>query len=174
MIGVGLIYEEEEEYDEVVGFLECVLLGDLINFCVKMEVVWVKVLKGDFVVVKVEFEVCMLLLIEKGQNNKELFLQMKYCFGYCIWNFDIFRFVRKSCSGVYNYFLEFFKSNFNYVLVYIIFGIYYVDYVKDKKRVWRCFQKVVEFFLFEVLFVERFVRFFVDDGDWDCVEFVVQ
>ncbi|CAP64608.1 uncharacterized protein PODANS_5_8830 [Podospora anserina S mat+] len=174
MIGVGLIYEEEEEYDEAVGFLERALLGDPTNLRVKTEAAWVKALKGDFAAAKAELEACMPLLTEKGQNNKELLSQTKYRLGYCIWNLDTSRSARKSRSGAYNYFLESLKSNLNYAPAYTILGIYYADYAKDKKRARRCFQKAVELSPSEVLSAERLARSFADDGDWDRVELVAQ
>lgn len=174
MIGVGLIYEEEEEYNEAIDFLERALLRDPGNLRVKTEAAWVKALKGDFEMSRAELESCLPLLSKKGQNNKELLAQTQYRLGYCIWNIDTSKAARKSRTGAYAYFLEALKSNLNHAPAYTSLGVYYADYARDKKRARRCFQKAVELSPSEVLSAERLARLFADDGDWDRVELVAQ
>ena len=174
MIGVGLIYEEEEEYSEAVDFLERALQRDPGNLRVRTEAAWVKALKGDFETSRAELESCLPLLTKKGQTNKELLAQTQYRVGYCVWHLDTSRAARKSRSGAYAYFLEALKSNLNYAPAYTSLGKYYADYAKDKKRARRCFQKAVELSPSEVESAERLARSFADDGDWDRVELVAQ
>lgn len=174
MIGVGLVFEEEEEYDEAVDFLERALKRDSSNLRVRTEAAWVKALKGDFETSRSELESCLPLLTKKGQVNKELLSQTQYRVGYCIWNIDTSRSARKSRTGAYAYFLEALKSNLNYAPAYTSLGKYYADYAKDKKRARRCFQKAVELSPSEVESAERLARSFADDGDWDRVELVAQ
>ncbi|KAK3384971.1 hypothetical protein B0H63DRAFT_175518 [Podospora didyma] len=174
MIGVGLIYEEEEEYDEAVDFLERAMLRDPENLRVRTESAWVKALKGDFESSRQELEVCIPLLVKKGQPAKELLAQTQYRVGYCIWNLDASKAARKSRTGAYAYFLEALKSNLNYAPAYTSLGVYYADYAKDKKRARRCFQKAVELSPSEVVSAERLAKSFADDGDWDRVELVAQ
>ncbi|KAK4166543.1 Superkiller protein 3 [Cladorrhinum sp. PSN259] len=173
MIGVGLIYEEEEEYDEAVDFLERALLRDPGNLRVKTEAAWVKALKGDFDMARAELDACIPLLSKKGQS-KELLAQTQYRLGHCIWNIDTTRAARKSRDGAYSYFLASLKNNLNHAPAYTSLGIYYADYAKDKKRARRCFQKAVELSPSEVTSAERLARSFADDGDWDRVELVAQ
>ncbi|EAQ83280.1 hypothetical protein CHGG_09684 [Chaetomium globosum CBS 148.51] len=174
MIGVGLIYEEEEEYVEAIDFLERALQRDPENLRVRTEAAWVKALKGDFDISRAELEVCLPLLTKKGHTNKELLAQTQYRVGYCIWNIDTSKAARKSRSGAYAYFLDALKSNLNYAPAYTSLGKYYADYAKDKKRARRCFQKAVELSASEVESAERLARSFADDGDWDRVELVAQ
>ncbi|KAK4192216.1 hypothetical protein QBC35DRAFT_399909 [Podospora australis] len=174
MIGVGLIFEEEEDYNEAIDFLERALQRDPNNIRVKSEAAWVKALKGDFEIARAELESCIPPLTKKGQNNKELLAQTQYRLGYCIWNLDTSKAARKSRSGAYSYFLEALKSDLNFAPAYTILGIYYADYAKDKKRARRCFQKAVELSPSEVVSAERLARSFADDGDWDRVELVAQ
>jgi superkiller protein 3 len=174
MIGVGLIYEEEEEYVEAIDFLERALQRDPENLRVRTEAAWVKALKGDFDISRAELESCLPLLTKKGQTNKELLAQTQYRVGYCIWNIDTSKAARKSRSGAYAYFLDALKSNLNYAPAYTSLGKYYADYAKDKKRARRCFQKAVELSASEVESAERLARSFADDGDWDRVELVAQ
>lgn len=175
MIGVGLIYEEEEEYDEAIDFLERALQRDPGNLRVRTEAAWVKALKGDFATSKRELEECLPLLVKKGQQtNKDLLAQTQYRIGHCIWNLDTSREARKDRSGAYSYFLEALKNNLNYAPAYTSLGVFYADYAKDKKRARRCFQKAVELSPSEVESAERLARSFADDGDWDRVELVAQ
>jgi superkiller protein 3 len=175
MIGVGLIYEEEEEYSEAIDFLERALQRDPENLRVRTEAAWVKALKGDFEISRDELEKCLPLLQKKGQTpNKELLAQTQYRIGYCVWNIDTSKAARKSRSGAYAYFLEALRSNLNYAPAYTSLGTYYADYAKDKKRARRCFQKAVELSPSEVASAERLARSYADDGDWDRVELVAQ
>lgn len=173
MIGVGLIYEEEEDFDEAIDFLERALKRDPDNIRVRTEAAWVKALKGDFDMARAELDACIPILSKKGQS-KELLSQTQYRLGYCIWNIDTSKAARKDRSGAYAMFLESLKNNLNYAPAYTILGIYYDDYAKDKKRARRCFQKAVELSPSEVESAERLARSFADDGDWDRVELVAQ
>jgi superkiller protein 3 len=174
MIGVGLIYEEEEEYDEAINFLERALLRDPDNLRVRTEAAWVKALKGDFETSKAELESCIQPLTRKGQVNKELLAQTQYRIGYCVWNIDTSRAARKSRTGAYAYFIDALKNNLNYAPAYTSLGLYYADYAKDKKRARKCFQKALELSPSETQSAERLARSFADDGDWDRVELVAQ
>ncbi|KAI1504079.1 tetratricopeptide [Biscogniauxia marginata] len=173
MIGVGLIYEEEEEFDKAIDFLERVLERDSGNLRVKAEVGWLYALKGDYIRGKAELE--SLLPSMTGQSvSKDLLAQTQYRLGCCIWNIDSSKPARKSRHGAYAYFLDALKSNFNYAPAYSSLGIYYADYAKDKKRARKCFLKAVELSSSEVESAERLARSFADDGDWDRVELVAQ
>ncbi|KAM7220710.1 Superkiller protein 3 [Rhypophila decipiens] len=174
LIGVGLIYEEEEEYDEAISFLERALTRAPENLRVRTEAAWVKALKGDFSTCKQELESTIPLIAKTRPPTKELLAQTQYRLGYCIWNLDTSKAARKSRSGAYTWFLESLKNDLNYAPAYTILGIYYADYAKDKKRARRCFQKAVELSASEVQSAERLARSFADDGDWDRVELVAQ
>ncbi|KAK3942002.1 Superkiller protein 3 [Diplogelasinospora grovesii] len=175
LIGVGLVYEEEEEYDEAIDFLERALERDGTNLRVRTEAAWVKALKGDFARSREELEACIPELTKKGQPiNKELLAQTQYRVGYCIWNMDTSKSARKSRTGAYAYFLDSLKNNLNYAPAYTSLGVYYADYANDRKRARRCFQKAVELSPHEVESAERLAKSFADDGDWDRVELVAQ
>ncbi|KAI1468385.1 TPR-like protein [Daldinia caldariorum] len=173
MIGVGLIYEEEEEFDRAIEFLERALKGDSTNLRVRAEVGWLFSLKGDYARGKTELESLLPQMI-RASVSKDLLAQTQYRLGSCIWNLDPSKAARKSRSGAYAYFLDALKNNFNYAPAYSSLGIYYADYAKDKKRARKCFLKAVELSSTEVESAERLARSFADDGDWDRVELVAQ
>jgi superkiller protein 3 len=173
LIGVGLIWEEEQEYDRAIDFLERALTRDGTNLRVKTEAAWVKALKGDYASGKEELEACIPLIIEK-RESKELLAQTQYRLGYCLWHLDTSKAARKDRAGAYAYFMGALRSNLNFAPAYTSLGIYYADYAKDKRRARQCFQKAVELSPSEVESAERLARLFADDGDWDRVELIAQ
>ncbi|RYO95268.1 hypothetical protein DL762_000151 [Monosporascus cannonballus] len=173
MIGVGLIYEEEEEYDQAIDFLERALKGDTGNLRVRAEVAWLYALKGDYMRGKSELE--SVLESARDQSvSKELLAQTRYRLGQCVWNLDPSELARKNRNGAYAYFLDALKSDYSYAPAYTSLGIYYADYAKDKKRARKCFLQAVELSSSEIESAERLARSFADDGDWDRVELVAQ
>ncbi|MBE3046295.1 tetratricopeptide repeat protein, partial [Candidatus Bathyarchaeota archaeon] len=145
MIGVGLIYEEEEEYVKAADFLTRALERDSSNLRVRTEAAWVKALGGDHAVAKEELESCIPLLEKKkgSKSDKELLALAQYRLGRCIWDLDSSRAARKSRKGAYAHFLAALKSNLNLAPAYTSLGRFYGDYANDKKRARRCFQKAV-------------------------------
>ncbi|KAJ8131247.1 hypothetical protein O1611_g2378 [Lasiodiplodia mahajangana] len=173
MIGVGLIYEEEEEFDHAINFLNRALKSDTTNLRVRAEVGWLHALKGDYIRGKSELESLLASMVSQAVS-KDLLAQTQYRLGCCIWNLDTSKAARKSRDGAYAYFIDALKSNFSYAPAYSSLGVYYADYAKDKKRARRCFLKAVELSSAEVESAERLARSFADDGDWDRVELVAQ
>ncbi|ROW15637.1 hypothetical protein VPNG_02051 [Cytospora leucostoma] len=176
LIGVGLIFEEEEEYGEAVDFLERALQRDPENLRVRSEAAWVKALKGDYTTSASELEQCIPLIAAKGDAYKDLLAQTQYRLGSCLWNVDTSKAARKNRApgSAYGYFLDSLKSNLNFAPSYTALGVYYADYAKDKKRARKCFQKAVEQSPSEVISAERLARSFADEADWDRVELVAQ
>jgi superkiller protein 3 len=174
LIGVGLIYEEEEDYPAAIDFLERALERDSSNIRVKTEAAWVKALNGDYVRGKNELEDCMSRIDAKDPKLRELLAQTQYRVGVCIWNIDTSKAARKDRSGAYSYFLAALKSNLNFAPAYTSLGIYYADYSKDKKRSCKCFQKACELSSSEVEAAERLARIFAEQGEWELVEVVAR
>lgn len=173
MIGVGFIYEEEEEYDQAIDFLQRALKGDTSNLRVRAEVAWLFALKGDHIRGKSELE-SVLESAKEQSVSKELLAQTRYRLGQCIWNIDPSKAARKSRNGAYAYFLDALKSDYSFAPAYTSLGIYYADYVKDRKRARKCFLQAVELSSNEIESAERLARSFADDGGWDRVELVAQ
>ncbi|KAH6606172.1 superkiller 3 [Trichoderma cornu-damae] len=176
LIGVGLIFEEEEEYEEAVDFLTRALARDGSNLRVKSEAAWVKGLKGEWQAARSELQECVEPLEKQGSTAKELLADTQYRIGMCIWNLETDRQARKRRKGdcAYAYWLRALNNHLNHAPTYTSLGIFYDDYAKDKKRSRRCFQKALELSSSEVTAAERLARSFADDGDWDRVELVAQ
>ncbi|KAG6040340.1 hypothetical protein E4U41_000846 [Claviceps citrina] len=176
LIGVGLIFEEEEEYGQAIDFLERALQRDDSNLRVRSEAAWVKALKGDWETAKGEIAECLLLLQKKMPTHKELLADTQYRMGCCIWNLDSSRQARKQRKGecAYGYWLNALNNNMNHASTYTSLGIFYYDYAKDRRRARRCFQKALELSAAEVVAAERLARSFAEDGDWERVELVAK
>ncbi|KAL3426141.1 tetratricopeptide [Phlyctema vagabunda] len=174
MIGIGLIYEEEEDYPAAIDFLERALKKDPSNVRVKAEAAWVNALNGDFARGEENLKACLPQIDSDDHRSRELRAQTQYRIGICIWNRDTSKSARKDRSKGYAYFLAALKSNLNYAPAYTSLGIFYGDYLKDKKRSRKCFQKAFELSSSEVEAAERLARIFAEQRDWEAVELVAQ
>ncbi|KAG5920757.1 hypothetical protein E4U42_006079 [Claviceps africana] len=176
LIGVGLIFEEEEEYDQAIDFLERALKRDGSNLRVRSEAAWVKALKGDWQTARDELFECLPLLQTKMHTDKELLADTQYRMGCCIWNLDSSRQARKQRKGecAYAYWLSALNNNMNHASTYTSLGVFYYDYAKDRRRARRCFQKALELSAAEVAAAERLASSFAEDGDWERVELVAK
>ncbi|KAF7547778.1 hypothetical protein G7046_g8902 [Stylonectria norvegica] len=176
LIGVGLIFEEEEEYDQAIDFLSRALQRDTSNIRVKSEAAWVKALKGDWQIAMDELLECLPPLEKAGFSTKELLGETQHRLGVCVWNIDTSTAARKKREGecAYAYWLGALKNHVNHAPTYTSLGVYYAEYRKDRKRARRCFQKALELSAGEVIAAENLARSFADDGDWDRVELVAR
>ena len=174
LIGIGLIYEEEEDYPSAIDFLERALQRDGSNVRIKTEAAWVKALAGDNYSGKDELEECLSGIDGKDLRSRELLAQTQYRVGMCLWNIDTSRAARRDRSGAYSYFLAALKSNMNYAPAYTSLGIFYADYLKDKKRSRKCFQKAFELSAAEIEAAERLAKIFASQSEWEYVEIVAQ
>ncbi|KAH7382959.1 hypothetical protein BKA64DRAFT_173650 [Cadophora sp. MPI-SDFR-AT-0126] len=174
LIGVGLIYEEEEDYSAAIDFLGRALQRDPTNIRVKTEAAWVKALNGDFERGRDELEACLAQINGKDPRNRDLLAQTQYRIGMCIWNTNTTKAARKDRNGAYSYFLSALKSNLNFAPAYTSLGLFYADYLRDKKRARKCFQKAFELSPSEVEAAERLAKIFAEQGEWELVEVVAQ
>ncbi|CAG8954884.1 hypothetical protein HYFRA_00008571 [Hymenoscyphus fraxineus] len=174
LIGIGLIYEEEEDYSAAIEFLGRALEKDSSNIRIRAEAAWVKALNGDYIAGKGELEKCIPEIKGKDTRSRDLLAQCQYRIGICVWNMDTSRTARKDRNGAYSYFLAALKSNLNFAPAYTSLGLFYADYTKDKKRSRKCFQKAFELSSSEVLAAERLARIFADQSEWELVEVVAQ
>jgi superkiller protein 3 len=174
LIGIGLIFEEEEDYPAAIDFLGRALQRDATNVRIKAEAAWVKALDGDYGRGRDELEACLPRIEGKDLRSRDLLAQTQYRIGICTWNLDTSKSARKARGGAYSYFLAALKSNLNFAPAYTSLGIYYADYAKDSKRSRKCFQKAFELSPAEVEAAERLARIFAQQKEWELVEVVAQ
>ncbi|KAF2835832.1 TPR-like protein [Patellaria atrata CBS 101060] len=174
LIGVGLILEEEEEYEAAIDFLGRALMKDPGNTRIGAEVAWCKALNGNLTKGLEELETYVEQMEVTDTRSRDLRSQTLYRIGKCMWDLNPARAARKDRNGAYTKYLASIKTNPNYAPAYTSLGFFYSDYARDKRRARQCFQKAFELSVFEIEAAERLARAFADEGDWDIVEVVAQ
>jgi superkiller protein 3 len=176
LIGIGLVLEEEEEYEKAHEFLEQALEQDSSNGRIGAESAWCQALAGDYKGGLDRFQEYLDYpqLDASKQRGRELRAQTLYRIGVCIWELDPSKAARKDRQGTYAKLLAAIKANPNYAPAYTLLGIFYEDYNKDRKRARQCFQKAFELSPSEIVAAERLARLFANQGEWDIVEAVSQ
>ncbi|KAI1959371.1 Superkiller protein 3 [Ophidiomyces ophidiicola] len=174
LLGLGLIYEEDEDYQEAAVFLESALQRNPNNAKVRSELFWCKARSGDLQIAKDGLEDTLALIESAGSPWRDLKPTVLYRIGQCLWELDSSPAARKDRNRAYARFLQSIQSNMNYAPAYTSLGIFYADYKKDKKRARRCFHKAIELSSSEIEAAERLARDFANQGDWDLVEAISQ
>ncbi|TKX24637.1 putative superkiller protein [Elsinoe australis] len=179
LVGLGLIYEEQEDYPDAVKLLTQALKLDSHNIRVKAEAAWCSALSGHHQEALDELEECLDQLNEQRTNkddpkSRALKALTQFRIGRCVWEIDPSKLARKDRNGAYSHFLATIKTDPNFAPAYSNLGFYYADYARDKKRARQCFQKAFELSAAEVEAAERLARAFADQGEWEIVELVAQ
>lgn len=174
LIGLGLIFEEIENYNAAIDFLQQALSEDPGNVQVGTELAWCKALNGDNATARDELENYLPKLRTDDPRARDLRAQCLYRIGICMWNLDDSKIARKDRSGAYARFLSAIKTNLNFAPAYTSLGQYYEIYAKDKKRARQCYQKAFELSPAETDAAERLARSFANRGEWEIVEVISQ
>ncbi|QIX00468.1 hypothetical protein AMS68_005985 [Peltaster fructicola] len=173
-IGLGLIFEEMEQYEKAIQFLQQALVEDATNIRIGVELAWCKALHGDYATAQEELETYLPQLTEQDPKSRNLRAQCLYRIGVCVWQRDSSKTARKDRNGAYSRFLAAIKTDVEFAPAYTSLGRYYEQYAKDKKRARQCYQKAFELSPAETDAAERLAKSFADQGDWEIVEVVAQ
>ncbi|KAH7393775.1 hypothetical protein DE146DRAFT_107030 [Phaeosphaeria sp. MPI-PUGE-AT-0046c] len=176
LIGIGLVLEEEEEYEQAHDFLEKALKQDPSNGRIGAESAWCQALAGDYKsgLQRLQDYLEYPQLDASTQRGRELRAQTLYRIGVCMWEIDPSKAARRDKQGAYATFFAAIKANPNYAPPYTKLGIFFEDYSKDRKRARQCFQKAFELSPSEIIAAERLARLFANQGEWEIVEVVSQ
>ncbi|KAL2431191.1 Superkiller protein 3 [Exophiala dermatitidis] len=174
LLGVGLIFEEDEDYAEAVKFLQQAAERDPDNVRIKLELAWCRAQNGELQTGLGSLkEVLSIIESEKNQD-----LPMKsvalYRMAYCMWHLNTASSARKDKSGPYQYLIASVKANPSYAPAYTLLGVYFQDYGKSKQRARVALQKAFELSTSELEAAHRLAKSFADSGEWDLVELVAQ
>lgn len=174
LIGLGLIFQENEEFEQAISFLSQALRANSSNLRVGTELAWCRALNGDYSSARQELEDYLAQMKSDDPRARDLRAQALYRIGICIWELDSSKKARRDRDGAYSYFLSAIRTNVNFAPAYTSLGMYYSDYARDKKRARQCFQKAFELSPAETDAAERLARSFADQGDWEIVEVIAQ
>ncbi|KAI9697842.1 MAG: Superkiller protein 3 [Bogoriella megaspora] len=174
LIGLGLIFEEEEEFAQAVDFLNQALERNPSNERIAAEAAWCKTRTGDVQEGLTELEGQLPQMKTDNPRSRDLRALTLYRIGVCQWEMNVSKGARKDRKGAYAQFLAAIKMNTNFAPAYTSLGIYYADYARDKKRARQCFQKAFELSSSELVAAEQLARSFADQGEWDIVEIIAQ
>lgn len=174
LIGIGLIYEDEELYPEAIDFLSRAVDRDPSNVDIGAEAAWCKALSGDFNTAQAELKDYVQRMDVKDPKTRDLRAQTLYRIGWCKWEVDRSKAARKDRTNAYADFLAAIKTNPSLAPAYTSLGFFYADYARDKKRARQCFQKAFELSSSEIEAAERLATSFADQGDWEVVELIAQ
>lgn len=174
LIGLGLIFEETEDYQDAIDFFDRALKEDKGNVRVGTELAWCRALSGKFAEAQNELEGYLPKLKVDDPRARDLRAQVLHRIGVCLWESDKSKAARKNRNGAYASFLAAIKTNVSFAPAYTSLGTYYAEYAKDKKRARQCFQKAFELSSAETGAAERLAKSFADQGDWDIVEVIAQ
>ncbi|KAF8464080.1 hypothetical protein BDZ91DRAFT_730696 [Kalaharituber pfeilii] len=172
LVGLGLILEEQLDYDGALKFLTKALELDRDSTRILSEASWCRVLMGQYVEGREGLEECLKAVTGVDAQSRELKAQILWRIGTCIWNAD--EESRSDRRGAYAYFMQALQSNGNYAPAYTSMGIYYADIANDIARATKCFEKAFEISAGEVEAAERLARMFADTQAWDLVEIIAR
>ena len=174
LLGVGLIYEEDENYPEAASFLQRAAERDDQNLRIRLELAWCQALSHDLAKGLGELENILEALEAQDPVNSSMKAEALYRVAYCKWHINTSVSARKDKSGPYKDLIDSVKANASYPPAYTLLGIYFLDYGKSRKRARVALQKAFELSTSELRAAEILARLFANSGEWDLVELVAQ
>ena len=173
LVGIGMIYEEQEDYDEAISFLSRALAKND-DPKIQAEKAWCQALRGDYEDAQDCLESSLAGMEGSDAKSKFLRSQTLYRIGMCVWSLDPSRSARKDRQGAYAHFIASLQTDMNFAPSYTQLGIYYEDYGRDGKRATKCFHKAFELSVSEIGAARRLAHSFAKSGEWDLVEVISQ
>ncbi len=173
LTGIGLILEEDEDYDEAVSFFDRALKRDHGNMKIRAELAWCRALSKDTLMTGLaELEDTLRMIDEEKPVNLSMKAETLYRIGFCQWQLNDHVYPRDRKEGPYKYFMDSVKANPNFAPAYTMLGIFFDEYGKSRRRARTAFQKAFELSTSEIEAAHRLARIFADNGEWDLVELV--
>ncbi|KAJ9611692.1 Superkiller protein 3 [Cladophialophora chaetospira] len=174
LLGIGLIYEEDEDYSEAVKFFIQAAERDPANIRIKLELAWCRAHSGQLQQGLDELEGVLSTIEWEKAANQDLVMKSVTLFriAYCYWELNSSHSARKNKSGPYQYLISSVKANPSYAPAYTLLGVYFQDYARNKARARVALQKAFELSTSELEAAHRLARAFADSSEWDLVELV--
>lgn len=174
LLGIGLIYEEDEDYTEAVKFFEQAAERDPANIRIKLELAWCRAHSGQLQQGLEELQAVLAAIESTKPQLQDLAMKSVtlYRIGYCLWHLGPSDSARKAKSGPYSYLIASAKANPAYAPAYTLLGVYFQDYAKRQARARTALQKAFELSTSELDAAHRLAQTFASTGEWDLVELV--
>jgi superkiller protein 3 len=172
LVGLGLILEEQQDYDGALEFLEKALKNNEEDVKIRSEVAWVKVLMERYDEGLKELEGCLELVTGKDAASRDLRAQIFWRIGQGLWNSDVEG--RADPEKARAFFVKAIQQNQNFAPAYTSLGIFFADVSEDIDRANKCFQRAFELSAGEVEAAERLARNFAESREWELVEIVAR
>ncbi|KAK6349996.1 Superkiller protein 3 [Orbilia brochopaga] len=172
LIGLGMILEDQGDFQQASGFLQKALLSDPDNLKVISEAAWCEIQQGHYDLGIGELHGCLDRITGVDPQSRDLKAQVLWRIGSALWESQPSK--REDRDGAYYHFMQALRSNPNFAPAFTSLGIYYADIVGDTERANKCFQKAFELSSGEYEAAERLARNFADTKDWELVEIVAR
>ncbi|KAF3168673.1 Superkiller protein 3 [Orbilia oligospora] len=172
LIGLGLILEEQGEFEQAAGFLRQALISNPNDLKVVSEAAWCEVQQGHYELGIGELQGCLERITGVDPQSRDLKAQVLWRIGSALWDSEPEK--RDSREGAYYYFMQALRSNPNFAPAFTGLGVFYADISGDVERANKCFQKAFELSSGEYEAAERLARNFADTKDWELVEIVAR
>ncbi|OAP58478.1 hypothetical protein AYL99_07568 [Fonsecaea erecta] len=174
LLGVGLIYEDDEDYAEAVKFFHQAAERDPDNARIRIELAWCRAHNGQLREGLQELQEVLSTIESERQQNLAMKSVVLYRIAYCSWHINTAAAARKDKSGPYQFLIASIKADPSYAPAYTLLGIYFQDYGKSKARARVALQKAFELSTSELEAAHRLAKTFADNAEWDLVELVAQ
>lgn len=174
LLGIGLIYEEDQDYPNAVKFLSKASERDPTNLRINLEFAWCRARDCDLEGGLDLLRALLAQLDSQDLPDPLMKSEVLYRIAYCKWEIDASPQARKDKTGPYKYLIESLKVNPSYAPAYTLLGFYFQDYARNKSRARVAFQKAFELSTSELSAAEQLARAFANTAEWDLVELVAQ
>lgn len=177
LLGVGLIYEEDEQFSEAVKFLQPALDRDSENLRIQSELAWCKAKSGQLSPALDALTDIREGIEQEKTINRKMLSEVLYRIGYCKWQLDDSAKARKEKDGPRQDFTAAVAANPNNAAAWTMLGIFFQVYVKSsqgRRNAIKALRTAFEISVSELLAAERLAKGYADSGQWDLVELVAK
>ncbi|KPI44790.1 Superkiller protein 3 [Cyphellophora attinorum] len=176
LLGVGLIYEEDEQYAEATSFLEPALERDPQNLRIQSELAWCKAKTGKYSDSLSMLQDVLTAAQNDAPDDKKMLAELHYRIGVCKWHIDSSNAARKDRDGPYSDFVAAIQANNSYAPAWTHLGVYFQDYTKktskNKENAEHALRMAFELSASELTAAERLASQYANTSQWDLVELV--
>lgn len=174
LLGTGLIYEEDDDFEEAIKFLQPAQERDPENLRIRSELSWCRARAGDFSYGLEQFESILDVIEAEKPVNKKMKAEILYRIAYCKWYIDTSMTARKSRDGAYKNLMASVTANASYAPAWALLGIFFQDYTKKRENARKALRTAFELSPSELVPAERLANDYANVGEWDFVELVAQ